>query len=133
MGGLCAGTQAVEGPLMARMVLTKEYEFSAAHALPMVAETHKCRRVHGHNWIVKISVRGAVQDDGFVCDYGDIDHHAKPIIADLDHRNLNDIMPNPTSENVCIYIWKKLSRLPGLCEVSVCESSRTTCTYRGEV
>lgn len=114
------------------MILSKEYEFSAAHALPMVPITHKCHRLHGHNWQVRISVRGAVRSDGFVCDYGDIDHYVKPLVAKLDHQNLNDILPNPTSENVCIYFWEQLIQVLGLYEVSISENARTLCIYRGE-
>jgi 6-pyruvoyltetrahydropterin/6-carboxytetrahydropterin synthase len=117
---------------MSRMILTKLYEFSAAHWLPLVPDGHKCKNMHGHNWIVHVSVRGVVQEDGFVCDYADIDYCVKPIINDLDHHCLNDRIQNPTSENLCLYFWKRLQRLAGLYEVSISESSKTLCSYRGE-
>lgn len=117
---------------MDRMIIAKSYEFSAAHSLPMVPDGHKCKRLHGHNWTVKVSVHGLVQDDGFVCDFADIDHHVKPLIEELDHRNLNDFIKNPTSENLCLYFWNRLKRLSGLYEVLVSESSKTSCVYRGE-
>lgn len=117
---------------MDRMTVTKIYEFSAAHSLPMVSDDHKCKRLHGHNWIVKVSVCGLVQDDGFVCDFANIDYHVKPLIEELDHQNLNDFIENPTSENLCLYFWNRLKRLSGLYEVLVSESSKTSCVYRGE-
>ena len=40
------------------MEIWKEFSFDAAHLLPNVPEGHKCRRLHGHTYTVRIYVRG---------------------------------------------------------------------------
>jgi 6-pyruvoyltetrahydropterin/6-carboxytetrahydropterin synthase len=41
-------------------------------------------------------------------------------------------LENPTSENIAIWIWKKLKpRLPLLTEVVVAETCTAKCVYRG--
>jgi 6-pyruvoyltetrahydropterin/6-carboxytetrahydropterin synthase len=32
------------------------------------------------------------------------------VVDALDHRNLNDLMENPTAENIVLWIWKRLER-----------------------
>ena len=57
-------------------------------------------------------------------DYADISKAFKPIWEKLDHFYLNELpgLENPTSENIAIWIWKKLkSKLPLLTEVVVAE------------
>ena len=58
-----------------------------------------------------------------------------PIYDQLDHSYLNNIkgLENPTSENIVIWIWKKLKpSLPVLSSLEIKESSSTGCIYRGE-
>ena len=92
------------------MEIGREYHFSAAHHLPFVADDHKCRRVHGHNYQVFVTVRGDVAENGFCCglDFYDIDTAVWLIIDPLDHRNLNDLFQNPTIELVTQYIFDNL-------------------------
>ena len=40
------------------MEIWREFTFEAAHLLPNVPEGHKCRRLHGHSYRVKIFVEG---------------------------------------------------------------------------
>src|SRR5690606_26317636 len=42
------------------MEIYKEFTFEAAHRLPFVPEGHKCARLHGHSFMVRISVSGDV-------------------------------------------------------------------------
>jgi 6-pyruvoyltetrahydropterin/6-carboxytetrahydropterin synthase len=54
----------------------------------------------------------------------------------LDHVYLNDIegLENPSSENLCIWIWDKLIiKLPELFKIEIKETSSTGCIYKGEV
>jgi 6-pyruvoyltetrahydropterin/6-carboxytetrahydropterin synthase len=53
----------------------------------------------------------------------------------LDHYYLNEVrgLENPTSENVALWIWKKLKpKLPLLTEVVVAETCSARCVYRGQ-
>jgi len=116
--------------------LTKAFYFEAAHMLPKVPPTHKCARVHGHSYKVIVAVEGEVDPEvGWLYDHSRISDYMEPICKELDHRFLNDIpgLENPTAENLCAYLWKRLEpHLPGLCEVIVEETPRIQCIYRGK-
>ena len=49
--------------------LFKDFQFEAAHRLPHVPEGHKCGRLHGHSFMVRLEVTGEVDPhrlgDGF--------------------------------------------------------------------
>ena len=45
------------------MKIFKEFRFEAAHRLPNVPEGHKCARLHGHSFLIKIEVEGPVGTD----------------------------------------------------------------------
>jgi len=117
------------------MELRKTFQFEAAHRLPHLPRRHKCRRLHGHSFQVEVAVRGDCDPRlGWVMDYADITAAFKPIWKRLDHRYLNDIagLENPTSENIAIWIWRRLKkRLPPLVEVAVKETCTACCIYRG--
>jgi 6-pyruvoyltetrahydropterin/6-carboxytetrahydropterin synthase len=116
--------------------LRKTFQFEAAHLLPRLPKTHKCRRLHGHSFRVEIAVAGECDPRlGWVMDYADITAAFKPIWEQLDHNYLNKIpgLKNPTSEIVAVWIWKKLKpRLPLLSEVVVAETCTARAVYRGD-
>ncbi|KZX58800.1 6-carboxytetrahydropterin synthase QueD [Halioglobus sp. HI00S01] len=118
------------------MEIYKEFHFEAAHRLPNVPEGHKCARLHGHSFIVRLTVAGPVGDEsGWVMDFSDLKAAFKPILDQLDHYYLNDIegLENPTSENIARWIWDRLSpRLPQLSTVEIRETCTSGCVYRGQ-
>ena len=109
--------------------------FDAAHRLPAVPAGHKCGNLHGHTFVVEVYVQGDVSDSsGWVMDFGDIKSAVKPIVDLLDHTYLNDIegLENPTSENIAIWIWRKLSpHMTGLSKIVVKESPTSGAVYTG--
>lgn len=81
------------------------FSFDAAHSLPFVPEGHKCGRVHGHTYRVRVIVDGPVGADGFVVDYSIVSRtFSLAVMAPLDHRNLNDTIHNPTAERIAEWI-----------------------------
>ena len=57
----------------------------------------------------------------------------KNVIDKLDHNMLNDIIDNPTLENISIWIWEELrDRLPLLYEIKVSETPNHFVTYMGD-
>ncbi len=118
-----------------RMELRKSFQFEAAHLLPRLPRSHKCRRLHGHSFKVEIVVAGQCDPNlGWLMDYADISRAFKPIHDRLDHTFLNDLpgLLNPTSENIAAWIWKRLKpKLPLLTEVVVAETCTARCVYRG--
>ena len=113
----------------------KEFRFEAAHRLPNVPATHKCARLHGHSFRVRVVVKGDVgETTGWVIDFDDIRVAFEPILARLDHYYLNEIdgLENPTSERLAEWIWIRLApRLPGLARLEVMETCTSGCVYAG--
>lgn len=117
------------------MEIFKEFGFESAHSLPNVAPGHKCARLHGHSFRVRVTVAGEVgADSGWVMDFADLKAAVQPTIDALDHRLLNDIegLENPTSEVLARWIWDRVATgLPGLSGVEVRETCTSGCTFRG--
>jgi 6-pyruvoyltetrahydropterin/6-carboxytetrahydropterin synthase len=116
--------------------LHRDVTFEAAHFLPNVPDGHKCRRLHGHSFRVRLVVRGPVDPHtGWLMDFSDIKAAWKPLDTVLDHYCLNDIpgLENPTSEVLAKWIWDRLQpSLPQLSAVHVLETCTSGCVYRGE-
>jgi len=111
--------------------ITKTYRFEAAHSLPHLPADHQCHRLHGHSYEVLVGVSGPL-DGEWVQDYADISAVVKPIVASLDHRNLNDILPcATTAENLAAWLWHCLEeRLPLLSRVEVRETRTSNAIVR---
>jgi len=118
------------------MRLYKEFSFEAAHRLPNVPAGHKCARLHGHSFQIRVTVDGPVgEQTGWVMDFADLKSAFRPVYDKLDHRYLNEIvgLENPTSENLARWIWRQLHpTLAGLAEVEVRETCSAGCIYRGD-
>lgn len=121
-------------PRTGTMRITKRFRFDAAHWLPRVPETHKCRRLHGHTYEVELALEGALDGErGWVADYGTVSAAFKPLLDELDHHCLNEIegLENPTAENLAVWIHARLAPdLPALAEVTVKETPSTSAVYR---
>ena len=117
--------------------LVKDFRFEAAHWLPNVAETHKCRRIHGHSFRGEVCVKGPLHPTlGWVMDFADLRQAVDPLVARLDHYMLNEIagLENPTSEMLAIWIWQQLApSLPNLHRISIEETCTSRCHYYGPV
>ena len=65
------------------MEIYKEFIFEAAHLLPNVPQGHKCGRLHGHSFKVRIYLEGPLdQTTGWVRDFADIKACFKPFYED---------------------------------------------------
>ena len=120
-----------------RIELARDYAFEAAHRLPRVPPDHKCYRVHGHSYRIEVTIAGEVDEAlGWLVDFADITAVVEPVLrTELDHRVLNDVpgLENATSENLAVWLWKRLRpALPGLAAITVHETCTARCTYRGQ-
>jgi len=120
---------------MGEVEIWKEFGFESAHLLPNVPSGHKCGRLHGHSFRIRVALRGIPgAETGWVMDFADLKKAWKPLHEILDHRYLNDIpgLENPTSEILALWIWERLiSSLPMLSAITVRETCTAGCTYRG--
>ena len=92
--------------------LEVEGHFSAAHSLRDYQG--KCERLHGHNWLVRLTLGGeALGDQGMLMDFHDARELLSGAIADCDHSNLNDLEQfkdqNPTTENIARVICERVA------------------------
>jgi 6-pyruvoyltetrahydropterin/6-carboxytetrahydropterin synthase len=112
-----------------------EFRFEAAHFLPNVPEGHKCKKMHGHSYIVTVYIEGEVNSHtGWVLEFEDVKKAFVPILQKLDHSVLNEIegLENPTVEILAIWIWNKLLvHLPQLSKIAIAETSTSGCVYEG--
>jgi len=117
--------------------ITVETDFAAAHQLR--GYQGKCENLHGHNWKVAVTVRGEKLNDlGMLVDFKNLKRHTADLMAELDHKFLNELPlfrnANPTTENIARHLFEQLqARMPeGLevARVSVWESDRCRATYR---
>ena len=110
---------------MPMVTVTRRLHFNAAHRVhnPALSDAEnttlfgKCNNPnwHGHNYILDVSVRGAVdQHTGYVIDLSRVKEIVTThVLEKVDHRNLNlevDFMRGtiPTTENVVVAFWRVL-------------------------
>jgi len=90
------------------MRVCKVFSFDAAHRLPNYEG--KCANLHGHRWVLEVEVSGRVGEDGMVVDFAKLKKTVNELVIDkLDHSYLNDIVENPTCENLLELIREILS------------------------
>lgn len=85
-----------------RMVtIVKSFSFDSAHVLPW--HNGKCKNLHGHTYRLEVSISGALNENGIVCDFSDVSALVKKeIVEKYDHKFLNDFFDNPTAENMAV-------------------------------
>jgi 6-pyruvoyltetrahydropterin/6-carboxytetrahydropterin synthase len=104
--------------------ITHVQEFAASHRLHDPAlSAEENRRLygicnspngHGHNWVVEVTVRGAVQRSGMVMDLNRLKTIVmEKLVLPVDHLHMNYDVPFlagviPTAENVAIAFWGEL-------------------------
>lgn len=118
-----------------KTIIFKDFQFEAAHYLPYVPQTHKCRRLHGHSFFVRLELKDEVdKKKGWIIDYSEIKLIFQPIYDQLDHHFLNDIpgLENPTSEILAKWIWDRLKpKLSILNTIIIKETCTSGCIYQG--
>jgi 6-pyruvoyltetrahydropterin/6-carboxytetrahydropterin synthase len=112
------------------MILTKEFKFDAAHKLAW--HEGKCKNLHGHTYKLQVFVSGKVNENGIIIDFYELKKIvSEKVLEKLDHSNLNDIIDNPTAENIVIWIWEQLRDSLNLSELKLWETDTSFVSYTG--
>ena len=114
------------------MQLRIEFHFNAAHRLPLYEGP--CFHTHGHNYQLIVLVNSEVDPGtGMSTDFGSIKKTVRECALDrIDHNDLNQVVDNPTAENVVQWIWQQLQpALPGLVELQLYETPDCGVIFRG--
>jgi len=119
--------------------VTIKQSFSAAHMLNEIGDT--CEKLHGHNFVVEISICSIVlSEEGILIDFRILKQWADEILKEFDHKYLNDISyfkdTNPSSENIARYIYDRISekvkkRNLDVSRVTIWESEDARASYYG--
>jgi 6-pyruvoyltetrahydropterin/6-carboxytetrahydropterin synthase len=112
--------------------------FSAAHFLRNYKG--KCENLHGHNWKVEILIVGDTLDSsGMLMDFSKVKSVANEVLADFDHKVLNDLSyfkeHNPSSEEIAKCLFVRLREKVSiknncLSEVRVWETDTACASYK---
>ena len=118
--------------------VTIRKSFSAAHILKEIGG--KCEELHGHNFIVEVTVAGpSLNGEDLLIDFRVLKGWTNEVLEGLDLKYLNEIEwfmgLNPSSEQVARYIHGRLAAKVAslglsLDRVTVWESENARVSYR---
>jgi 6-pyruvoyltetrahydropterin/6-carboxytetrahydropterin synthase len=114
------------------MILRQRFKFEAAHRLP--GYEGPCARPHGHTYHLTVSLEGPIDAASGMCvDFFEVDRRVREqVLSRLDHADINEVLANPTAENIAVWIWGSLKpALPELVEVELFETTESSVVYRG--
>jgi 6-pyruvoyltetrahydropterin/6-carboxytetrahydropterin synthase len=131
--------------------LGRRYHFAASHRLhnPDLSEKEnsrlygKCNNPfgHGHNYILEVLVSGKIDPaTGMITNLADLDGFVeREVLEPFDHKSLNEDVDAfrvkvPTTENLCIEIFRRLKPFPKakLERVRIQETSNNSFEYAGD-
>src|ERR1700682_299998 len=134
-----------------KIELGRRYRFAASHRLhsPDLSEEENCRIYgkcnnpygHGHNYVVEVLVSGKVDPaTGMIANLADLDGFVeRAVLQVFDHKSLNEDVAVfqekvPTTENLCIDIYKRLKSFSHakLERVRIEETRNNSFEYAGE-
>ena len=132
----CARGPRRDNPAVPRrpiVTLGRRFRFDASHLLPH--HQGKCRHLHGHGYELEVLCKGPIDAaSGMLLDFADLKKRVREQVLDhLDHKHLNDVLPNPTAEELAVWIYEALRSddLP-LDEIRLYETPTCFVSYRGE-
>jgi len=134
-----------------KIELGRRYRFAASHRLHNPGLTDgenyrlygKCNNPygHGHNYVLEISLSGKIDPaTGMIANLADLDVFvSSEVLEPFDHKSLNEDVAAfrnavPTTENLCIEIFRRLKPFPNakLERVRIEETSNNSFEYAGD-
>ncbi len=117
--------------------VTVKKTFSAAHRISDIGG--KCEALHGHNFLVEVSVAAeSLNVEGLLIDFRILKQWTEEVLDRLDHKFLNDLdyfkTRNPSSEQIARYLYDRIEERARkekahLARVTVWESENSCATY----
>lgn len=89
------------------MLIQTEKTIAIAHFVQTADEESPCRRLHGHNLRVVVTIDGKIKGDGMVVDF----RHIKTIINKLDHKTIVPSSLVVSEKDGLLYIETGYSKL----------------------
>ena len=88
--------------------VTCSFRFEAAHTLAW--HPGKCRNLHGHSYRLDVTVSGPLDGNGVVIDFDRLHEIVdREVVGQWDHRDLNQVLDNPTAELLAHRAWELLT------------------------
>jgi len=131
--------------------LGRRYHFAASHRLhtSQLSEEENCRVFgkcnnpygHGHNYVLEVSLSGKIDPaTGMIANLADLDAFVeRHVLEEFDHHSLNEDVAAfsekvPTTENLCIEIYRRLQQFPNakLERVRIQETGNNSFEYAGD-
>ena len=117
--------------------VTIKKSFSAAHLLKEIGG--KCEELHGHNFLVEISVAAeSLNEEGLLIDFRVVKRWTDEALEALDHKYLNELdyfkNRNPSSEAIARFLHERIGEKARQAKVAlsrgtVWESDNSRVTY----
>ncbi len=117
-------------------LISRDFKFDAAHRLEKYHG--KCEALHGHTYKIRVTLIGLPDSEGMIVDFVELKRIVhENVLSFLDHSYLNEIIVQPTAENIAKWIWEKLQTVLNfpnckLYEVTVWETEDCFVSYRGD-
>lgn len=113
--------------------LKHQFRIESARFLPRLPEGHPCKQMHGHSFLITLDLEASSlhPELEWLVDFNQVSETVKPVLSKLDHKLLNEVpgLENPTSENICLYLFRQLKpSLMNLKKVSIKETPDTECS-----
>ena len=102
-----------------RLLYTAAVPFEAARRVTFLPEGHRSRRLHGHSFLAKVRVE--LPDNWAAFRGGEVDELRSKLVeavAPLDYQALNDVLEQPTDENLTRWLESRLE-VPGVDSLGV--------------
>ena len=89
------------------MLLSRDFTFDAAHNL--IHYKGKCEKLHGHTYKLRVVLEGTPDEEAMIMDFAELKQIVNEhVISRLDHAYINDIIAQPSAENIALWVWREL-------------------------
>jgi 6-pyruvoyltetrahydropterin/6-carboxytetrahydropterin synthase len=89
--------------------------------------------MHGHNYKLIVTIEGEIKSNGMILDFKKIKEIVEEkILEKLDHTHLNNLIENPSAENIVVWIWENLKNSLPLKRLTLYETDDYFCQYEGK-